>query len=105
MNSALDAAREVGYCLSLGEWHSNINAVAVPVRTPGGEVISLNCGSPAFVLPAERLVKVVVPRILAAASELARDIGGVAGPALTQLATAAASERKVAKRASLTTTE
>ena len=86
MDHALTEARERGYCISLGEWHPNINAVAVPVRTPGGEIISLNCGSPAFVLPSERLEKVVVPRILAAAQALARDIGGIAGPELTRLA-------------------
>ena len=64
LRRALDEARRVGYALSLGEWHPNINAAAVPIRTPGGEVISLNCGSPAFVMPAERLHLVVVPRLL-----------------------------------------
>jgi len=83
---ALDVAvaqtRRDGYALSLGEWHSNINAAAVPVRAPSGEVLSLNCGGPSFVVPAERLQEQVIPRLLAAAEALARAIGGVAGPAL-----------------------
>lgn len=97
MDHALAQSRERGWCVSLGEWHPNINAVAVPIRTPGGEVISLNCGSPAFVMPAERLLKVVVPRILAAADALARDIGGVAGPALTAHGAFAPETKKIAK--------
>jgi IclR family transcriptional regulator, positive regulator for flagellar biogenesis len=88
MDAELMRSRDLGYCVSLGEWHPNINAVAVPIRTPSGEVIVLNCGSPAFVLPAERLTKVVVPRILAAADAIAQDIGGVAGKALTNVDTA-----------------
>jgi DNA-binding IclR family transcriptional regulator len=83
LRRALDDARRTGYALSLGEWHPNINAVAVPIRTPGGEVITLNCGSPAFVMPAERLQRVVVPRLLKTAQALATEIGGVAAAALT----------------------
>lgn len=82
LRKTLDEARRLGYALSLGEWHPNINAVAVPIRTPGGEVITINCGSPAFVMPAERLRQVVVPRILSAAGALAKEIGGAAGTAL-----------------------
>ena len=90
LDAALAQARRDGYALSLGEWHPNINAIAAPVRTPSGEVVTINCGSPAFVMPAERLREKVVPLLLQAAAALARDIGGVAGPALTALADAAA---------------
>ncbi|MEO7939318.1 MAG: IclR family transcriptional regulator [Burkholderiaceae bacterium] len=83
MDRAVRSARETGYALSLGEWHPNMNAVAVPVRTASGEIISINCGSPAFVLPIERLKNFVLPRLLEAAHALARDIGGSAGLALT----------------------
>lgn len=83
LDAALAQARRDGYAISLGEWHPNINAVAVPVRTPGGEVVTMNCGSPAFVMPAERLREKVVPLLLQAAAALARDIGGTSGAALT----------------------
>jgi DNA-binding IclR family transcriptional regulator len=82
--AALSQAKFDGYAISLGEWHPNINAVAAPIRTPGGEVVTINCGSPAFVMPAERLREKVVPLLLKAAEALARDIGGTAGPALTR---------------------
>jgi DNA-binding IclR family transcriptional regulator len=79
-------ARRAGYAVSLGEWHVDINAVGVPVRTPAGEVFTINCGSPSFVMPAERLRTVAIPATLAAAAAIARDIGGSAGPALTRAA-------------------
>jgi DNA-binding IclR family transcriptional regulator len=83
LDAALAEARRGGFALSLGEWHPNINAVAVPVRTPGGEVVTINCGSPSFVMPAQRLHEFVIPRLVAAADAFAADIGGVAGYALT----------------------
>lgn len=82
LEHALDEARRHGYAASLGEWHPNINAVAVPISTASGEVISLNCGSPAFVLPADKLIASVVPKLLRAAKALAADIGGLSGSAL-----------------------
>jgi IclR family transcriptional regulator, positive regulator for flagellar biogenesis len=79
----LDESRTQGYALSLGDWHPAINAVAVPVRTPSGEIITLNCGGPSFVMPAERLREVGIPALLRTAEALARDIGGEAGLAVT----------------------
>jgi IclR family transcriptional regulator, positive regulator for flagellar biogenesis len=75
--------RAQGYALSLGDWHPAINAVSVPVRTPSGEVITINCGGPSFVMPADRLREVGIPAVLRTAEALARDIGGVAGVAVT----------------------
>jgi DNA-binding IclR family transcriptional regulator len=83
LDAALAAAIRDGYAESIGEWHANINAIAVPVRTPGGQVVSFNCGGPAFLMPQQRLESYVLPRLLRAADALARDIGGVAGAALT----------------------
>lgn len=80
----LEEARALGYATSLGEWNPHIHAVAVPVRTPRGEVISLNCGGPSFLMPAQRLTEVALPALLRHAQALARDIGGLAGRALTQ---------------------
>jgi len=83
LDATLADARRLGHALSLGEWHPNINAVAVPVRTPAGEVVTVNCGSPSFVMPPQRLHDFVIPRLVAAADAFAADIGGVAGLALT----------------------
>ena len=79
VEASIERARRCGHAVSLGEWHPSINAAAVAVRTAGGEVVSINCGSPSFVLPAERLRGAVIPQLLAAAEALAVDIGGSAG--------------------------
>jgi DNA-binding IclR family transcriptional regulator len=79
LDKALADARRLGYAASLGEWHPNINAVAVPISTASGEVISLNCGSPAFVIPSDKLIKNVVPQLRRAAQAIAHDIGGLSG--------------------------
>jgi len=82
LDKALAEARKRGYAASLGEWHPNINAVAVPISTASGEVISLNCGSPAFVVPSDKLIRELVPELLRAAQAIARDIGGLSGAEL-----------------------
>jgi DNA-binding IclR family transcriptional regulator len=83
VEAAVAQARSAGYAESIGQWHPAIHAVAAPVRTSGGEVVTLNCGGPAFLMPPERLRTLVVPLLLQAASALAKDIGGVAGLELT----------------------
>ena len=83
LSKSLVSAQAQGYIVSIGEWHPAINAAAVPVCTADGQVVSLNCGGPAFMLTEEKLRDAVVPRLLQAAQALAHDIGGVAGPALT----------------------
>lgn len=65
-----------GYCTSIGEWHADINAVAVALRGPTGECLALNCGGAAFALPEDRIRNTVAPLLLDAAREIARDIGG-----------------------------
>ncbi len=81
--ASIEQAQAAGYATSLGDWHPNINAVSVPVRTPAGEIFTINCGGPSFVMPAERLREEAIPAVVHTAQALAKDIGGVAGLALT----------------------
>jgi len=69
-------ARTHGYCLSLGEFHRDINSVAVPLIVPGGEIMALNCGGPAFSFTERRLRNEVAPRLIETAQAIARDTGG-----------------------------
>lgn len=78
IEAAVAQALEDGHAQSVGEWHSSINAIAVPIRTASGEVVSLNCGGPAFLMPAESMHK-MVPLLMQAAEALARNIGGNVG--------------------------
>jgi len=54
-----------GFTLSLGEWQPDIHAVGVPIALPDGSgVLAFNCGGPAFLLPRDRLVEELGPRLV-----------------------------------------
>lgn len=76
MLRAIDEARRLGYCLSLGEFHREINSVSVPLIGPGDEIMALNGGGAAFVFSEERLRNELAPRLHDIALSIARDIGG-----------------------------
>lgn len=73
---AIDDCHKLGYCISAGEFHREINSVSVPLIGPQGEVMSLNCGSAAFVFSEEHLRSRVAPQLIDMAKALAREIGG-----------------------------
>ncbi len=76
LGPALAAGRAAGYCLSIGEFHRDINSVAVPIIDAHGDVMAINFGGAAFDFPAERLIAEVAPRIVALAESIAAQIGG-----------------------------
>lgn len=76
LNRALEDAQHLGYCLSAGEFHSEINSVSVPLVGPDGEVMALNCGGAAFAFTEERLRAQLAPRLIATAQAIAAEIGG-----------------------------
>jgi DNA-binding IclR family transcriptional regulator len=80
MQRAIDEAQRLGYCLSLGEFHHEINSVSVPLVGPADEVMALNCGGAAFMFTEHRLRQEFAPRLLAIAQDIARDIGGHVPP-------------------------
>lgn len=54
-----------GFCLSSGLWDANISAVGVPLVDPDpARTVAFNCGGPAFLLPRERLVDDLGPRLV-----------------------------------------
>lgn len=56
---------ERGYCLSIGEWQKDTNAVAVPLVLPGdGDVISFSVSGPSFALSRRQLEDDLGPRLL-----------------------------------------
>lgn len=76
LERALRDAAARGYALSAGEWHPDINTIAVPLLAAEGELMALTCGGPAFAFPADRLRKSIAPRLLETANTIAREIGG-----------------------------
>jgi DNA-binding IclR family transcriptional regulator len=55
---------DYGYCLSIGEWHKDVNSVAVPLVHKQYGVVAFNCGGPSFQLPQEKLEDDIGPRLI-----------------------------------------
>lgn len=54
-----------GYCVAEAEWHADVHAVAVPMRSRvDGQVFVFNCGVPARRLRAGDLRRRIAPRLL-----------------------------------------
>lgn len=54
-----------GFVLSSGLWDANISAVGVPLVDPDvAKTVAFNCGGPAFLLPQEKLVDDLGPRLV-----------------------------------------
>ncbi|SIS67060.1 IclR family transcriptional regulator [Insolitispirillum peregrinum] len=65
-----------GFCLSAGDWKSEVNAVGVPLGVgEGGLAFALNCGGPAYMLPFERLIDDIGPRLVQVAAAIRRQMG------------------------------
>lgn len=76
LKRALDSADKLGYTVSAGEFHSEINSVSVPLVGPGGDIMALNCGTAAFVYTEEHLHQVIAPQLQRLGATLATAIGG-----------------------------
>jgi IclR family transcriptional regulator, positive regulator for flagellar biogenesis len=76
LKRSLQEADHVGFSISAGEFHREINSVSVPLVGPGGEIMALNCGTAAFVYTEDHLRQVVAPKLLKMARALAADLGG-----------------------------
>lgn len=76
LNRALDDALSLGYCISAGEFHREINSVSVPLIGPDGEVMALNCGGAAFAFTEDRLRLELAPHLIAMTLKIADEIGG-----------------------------
>ncbi len=76
LRRALEEHAAAGYCLSAGEFHREINSVSVAMTGPTGEVMSFNCGGPAFNFGEQRLRDEVAPALMEMAVAIASEIGG-----------------------------
>ncbi|HBN8233229.1 TPA: IclR family transcriptional regulator [Pseudomonas aeruginosa] len=55
---------DYGFCLSLGEWQRDVNAVGVALRHENHGLLAFNCGGPSFHLKREKLEDDIGPRLL-----------------------------------------
>ncbi|MEH3146576.1 MAG: IclR family transcriptional regulator [Methylobacterium frigidaeris] len=71
----LREVEERGFCVGIGIWHRDINAVAAPVHSPGARgLFAVNISGPAFLLTEEVLRTDTGPKLLAALGRM-RDLG------------------------------
>jgi IclR family transcriptional regulator, positive regulator for flagellar biogenesis len=87
LNRALADHATTGLCVSAGEFHREINSVAVALVGPRGDVMTFNCGGAAFDFDEQRLRGEIGPALIAMAEQVADNIGGRAAvPAVPVLA-------------------
>ncbi|MBH9408653.1 IclR family transcriptional regulator [Pseudomonas aeruginosa] len=55
---------DYGFCLSLGEWQRDVNAVGVALHHESHWLLAFNCGGPSFHLKREKLEDDIGPRLL-----------------------------------------
>ncbi|MDQ0138065.1 DNA-binding IclR family transcriptional regulator [Neorhizobium galegae] len=72
---AMESYEKFGYCLSVGNWKSDVNSVGVPYRPKDGSpVLAFNCGGPSFLLDRDRLTDDIGPRLVAMVRDLENNI-------------------------------
>jgi DNA-binding IclR family transcriptional regulator len=64
-----------GFCLSVGEWESNIHAVGVPLIGVDQKLMAFNCGGPSFLLSRDFLLNDLGPRLAQLVRKVEADLG------------------------------
>lgn len=66
---------DFGYCFSIGEWHKDVNSVAVPYFHDQHGLLVFNCGGPSFILSREKIEEDIAPRLLHMVNNIRADVG------------------------------
>ncbi len=65
IEQALRDYHERGFCLSIGDWRSDVNAIGVPMLPIAGtRLLTFNCAAPSFVLRRHMLEDDIGPRLV-----------------------------------------
>lgn len=76
IDQAMKDYRTLGFTISAGEWKQEVNAVGVPLNLGDGHLTyALNCGGPAYMLPRDRLLADIGPRLTAIADRIRHTMG------------------------------
>jgi len=72
IESAIAEYATKGFCSSAGQWHENVNGIAAPIPLVSiSDIMVLNCGAPAMLMPTERMLDDIGPRLAEAAKAIA----------------------------------
>jgi len=61
VRKALGDFEQRGFCSSMGEWNSDVNAIAAPLVVNERSIYAFNCGGPAYRLSVDYLEREVAP--------------------------------------------
>ena len=76
LDRGLDDVRSRGFCTSVGELRREVHAVGVPMRRSiDGEIVSFNCGVPAFMLKKGQLEEDIGPRLVTTVRNIEAALG------------------------------
>lgn len=65
IEAAISCYEQNGFVLSIGDWKQDVNAVAVPFYSSESEqLLAFNCGGPAMMLPEEKLISDIAPKLV-----------------------------------------
>jgi len=72
--NAQEQIADQGFYVSLGKWQSDVHAVSVPYRSMHGDtpMLAFNLGGPAYILPREKLVQELGPKLVEMKDKIAR---------------------------------
>ena len=75
INTAREELATRDFCIRIGAWDPDVNAVATPFTAPDGDgLYVLSCAAPAFLADRDRLAKDIAPQLLHAAKQLSGDL-------------------------------
>ncbi|MDX1781341.1 MAG: IclR family transcriptional regulator [Thalassovita sp.] len=71
---AQEQIRTRGFYVSLGKWQSDVHAISVPYRSMHGDtpMLAFNLGGPGYILPRERLINDLGPKLVEMRDNIAR---------------------------------
>ena len=64
IDKALAEYRELGYCMSLGNWRTEVHAIAVPLVRDDGSIMVFSCSGASFQMPRQLLENEIGPRLI-----------------------------------------
>lgn len=82
--ASLEQAQAHGYCLSLGEWHPELNTAASAFVAPTGDIYAIACGGSPITQTRERLLNHIAPALRRCVQAIATEAGGKALPGDTR---------------------
>ena len=70
LREAVAMQERLGFTASVGDWNPTVHAAGAAVALPGGEIVALNCGAPAFMLTRDQVMETIGPRLAAVARRI-----------------------------------